>query len=79
MTRKDASYRNSSATSSSTDSWKSTDTVKGPGSSSLFRGPSRRGAPMQVKTDRPRAKWWAVARTKLFSSRNKSRGPHMAQ
>ncbi|KAH8676841.1 adenylate cyclase [Tricladium varicosporioides] len=45
MTRKDAPSRLSSAT---TDSWKSTDTVK---HSSLFRGPSRRGAPMQVKTD----------------------------
>jgi len=48
MTRKDGAVRNSSATSSSTDSWKSTDTIK-PGS--LFRGPSRRGAPMSVKTD----------------------------
>jgi adenylate cyclase len=50
MTRKDAATaaaRISSATSSSTDSWKSTDTVKGPGS--LFRDPSRRG--MTVKTD----------------------------
>ncbi|KAI9651092.1 hypothetical protein NHQ30_001129 [Ciborinia camelliae] len=52
MTRKDGSYRNSSATSSSAGSWKSTDTVKGPGSS-FFQGSStKRGAPMQVKTDR---------------------------
>ncbi|KAF7945311.1 hypothetical protein EAE96_010087 [Botrytis aclada] len=50
MTRKDGSYRNSSATSSSTGSWKSTDTIKGPG---YFQGSSmKRGAPMQVKTDR---------------------------
>jgi hypothetical protein len=45
MTRKDAVSRNSSA---STESWKSSDTIK-PGS--IFRGPSRRGTPMQVKTD----------------------------
>ncbi|QSZ32599.1 hypothetical protein DSL72_002178 [Monilinia vaccinii-corymbosi] len=52
MTRKDGSYRTSSAMSSSTASWKSTDTIKGPGSS-IFQGPStKRGAPMQVKTDR---------------------------
>ncbi|CZR50471.1 probable adenylate cyclase [Phialocephala subalpina] len=50
MTRKDAAAaRNSSATSSSTDSWKSTDTIRGP--TSLFRNPSRRGSPMTVKTD----------------------------
>ncbi|RDL34670.1 Adenylate cyclase [Venustampulla echinocandica] len=48
MTRKDAPSRLSSATSSSTDSWKSTDTVT---PSSLFRAPSRRGAQMQVRTD----------------------------
>ncbi|TVY85486.1 Adenylate cyclase [Lachnellula suecica] len=49
MTRKDAPSRLSSATSSSTDSWKSTETIKP--STSLFRGASRRGAPMKVKTD----------------------------
>ncbi|TAQ89214.1 hypothetical protein B7494_g2438 [Chlorociboria aeruginascens] len=49
MTRKDAAaHRVSTATSSSTDSWKSTDTVK-PGS--LFGHPSRRAAGMKVKTD----------------------------
>ncbi|KAJ8061725.1 hypothetical protein OCU04_009523 [Sclerotinia nivalis] len=52
MTRKDGSYRNSSATSSSTGSWKSTDTIKGPGSSYFQGSPTKRGAPMQVKTDR---------------------------
>ncbi|KAH7400085.1 adenylate cyclase [Cadophora sp. MPI-SDFR-AT-0126] len=51
MTRKEKDVRNSSATSSSTDSWKSVETVKGPSSSSLFRGPSRRGNAMTVKTD----------------------------
>jgi len=45
MTRKDALSHNSSA---STESWKSSDTIK---PSSLFRGPSRRGTPMQIKTD----------------------------
>ncbi|PBP26979.1 adenylate cyclase [Diplocarpon rosae] len=49
MTRNDAAARNGSATSSGTDSWKSTETMKGPGS--LFRGPSRQGKPMSVKTD----------------------------
>ncbi|CZT02953.1 hypothetical protein WAI453_012178 [Rhynchosporium graminicola] len=53
MARRDQDARNSSATSSSTDSWKSTETIKGPlpsipsisttSGSSLFRGPSRRG------------------------------------
>ncbi|RFU32448.1 hypothetical protein B7463_g3879, partial [Scytalidium lignicola] len=47
MTKKDAAHRTSSATSSSTESWKSNDTIKGPG----FRNTSRRGTPMQVKTD----------------------------
>ncbi|KAL2065153.1 hypothetical protein VTL71DRAFT_4294 [Oculimacula yallundae] len=64
MTRKEkdaAVARNSSVTSSSnsTDSWKSTETVKGPipistsSTSSLFRGPSRRGngKGMTVNTD----------------------------
>ncbi|OWP03856.1 adenylate cyclase [Marssonina coronariae] len=46
---KDVAARNGSATSSSTDSWKSTETMRGPGS--LFRGPSRRSNPMSVKTD----------------------------
>ncbi|KAG9248518.1 hypothetical protein BJ878DRAFT_547929, partial [Calycina marina] len=46
MTKKDTTaVRNSSA---STESWKSSDTIK---PTSLFRGPSRRGTPMQVKID----------------------------
>ncbi|KAH8814956.1 adenylate cyclase [Xylogone sp. PMI_703] len=47
MTKRDAANRTSSATSSSTESWKSNDTIKGP----VFRNTSRRGNQMQVKTD----------------------------
>ncbi|ESZ93410.1 adenylate cyclase [Sclerotinia borealis F-4128] len=54
MTRKDGPNRNSSAASSSTGSWKSTDTIRGPGSP-FFQGSStKRGPSTQVKTDRTR-------------------------
>ncbi|KAJ5038748.1 uncharacterized protein L3040_006428 [Drepanopeziza brunnea f. sp. 'multigermtubi'] len=55
MTRKDAAPRDSSATRSSTGSWKSTETIKGPAATTagslLFCGPPRRGRPLTMRAD----------------------------